>query len=158
MKVHSNVAWLGSYCFSWNSLMKSIEIDTINVENDNIVSTCTSLKSVKLANIAKIPNSMFSSCSQLRTIDIPESVASFGSYAFSNTGLTTITIPENLRSIGSNCFLGCTKLGDINSLPESAPSLENNVFGNSNSNYVGSSAQYKEIHVPSNSVGYESGD
>ena len=102
---------------------------------------------------------MFSSCSQLKTIDIPESVASFGSYAFSNTGLTTITIPENVKSIGSNCFLGCTKLGDINSLPESAPSLENNVFGNNNSNYIGYYAPYKEIHVPSlNSTGYESGD
>ena len=158
MKVHSNVRWLGSYCFSWNSSMKSIEINTSAVENDNLVSTCSSLTSVKLVNISKIPSSMFSSCSQLKTIDIPESVTSIGSYAFSNTGLTTITIPENVTSIGSNCFLGCTRLGDINSLPESAPTLESNVFGNSTSNYTGSSSLYKGIHVPSHSVGYESGD
>ena len=138
--------------------MKSIEINTSYVNGDNIVSTCPLLTTVKLANLTKIPNSMFSSCSSLKTIDVPETVTELGSYAFSNTGLTTLTIPENVKLIRSNCFLGCTKLGDINSLPISAPSLENNVFGNSNSNYVGSSAQYKEIHVPSNSVGYESGD
>jgi hypothetical protein len=137
-------------------MLKSVEINTASVENDNILSTCSSLTNVRLANISKIPSSTFSSCSRLTNIYIPDTVSSIESYAFSNTGLTSIIIPENVRLIGSNCFLGCTKLGDITCLPESAPVLNNEVFGNGPSSYTGSSAQTKELHVPSNSTGYES--
>lgn len=156
--VHENVTEIGNYCFSWNGALKSIEINTTNISGTNMFSTCGDLVNVKLANVQNIPDSMFHNCSKLIVIDIPESVTKLGSSAFMNTGLVELTIPEGVKSIGSDCFMGCVRLGDINCLPIVAPSLGEEAFGNDNSNYTGSLATYKEIHIPRNSSGYNSGD
>lgn len=124
----------------------------------NLFANCTKLSNVSLVDISSIPESMFLSCAKLIAIDIPETVVSIGNTAFMNSGLVELTIPENVRSIGSSCFLGCTRLCDINSMPIVAPSVGSEAFGNNNSNYTGSLATFKEIHIPSNATGYDSGD
>lgn len=138
--------------------MKSVDIKTVHVAGTNLFTTCSKLTEVRLANLSTIPDSMFSSCSKLITIDIPETVTSFGAYAFSNSGLTSITMPDSVKSIGTNCFLGCTALGDIICLSTTAPSLGTDSFGNNSTNYTGSKAITKNLYIPSNATGYESGD
>ena len=158
LDVHENVTEIGSYCFSWNSLLKTVDVKTPNISTGNLFIYCSELCDINLAGISMIPDSMFSNCSKLLSITIPETIVSIGSYAFSNSGLTSIEIPSLVRSIGQSCFMGCVKLGDINCLAESAPSLGSEVFGNNDTNYTGSAASMKQLYVPSNSTGYESGD
>jgi hypothetical protein len=155
--VHSNVTEMGKYCFAYSNELLTVRLETTHISEENLLSYCRKLTNVELSNIATIPDSMFATCSSLKHIDIPDTVTSFGSYAFSNSGLTSITIPENVRTIGSNCFLGCTALGNIDGLPITAPSLGTEVFGNGDSNYTGSKATNKTIHVPKDSSGYEAG-
>ena len=158
LNVHSNVTSIGNYCFSWNGNLISANIQSTVTPGTNLFAVCTKLENVVLANITSISDSMFSGCSKLTSIQIPETVINIGSYAFNNAGLTTIEIPASVKMIGTDCFSGCTKLGDINSLPLNAPSLGTSVFGNSSTNYVGSKAPIKRLDVPSNATGYESGD
>lgn len=148
---------MGKYCFAYSSKLLYVRLETVHIVEENLFSNCGNLMNVELANITSIPNSMFAVCGSLKNIVIPETVTSFGSYAFSNSGLTDITIPENVKTIGSDCFLGCTALGNIDSLPITAPSLGTEVFGNSDSNYTGSRAIVKTIHIPKDSSGYETG-
>lgn len=159
MKVHSNVTSIGNYCFSWNTKLKTAEIDTVHVNGTNLFTSCSNLETVSLASITSIPDSMFSTCSSLATIDIPETVTSIGSFAFNNCSkLVSITIPSGVKSIGQSCFMGCTQLGDINSLASNAPSLGIEAFGNGSSNYTGNGTTVKELHVPRTATGYESND
>ena len=158
LTVHENITSIGNYCFSWNSSLQNADIKTTHVSGSNLFANCTKLSNVSLVDISSIPESMFLSCAKLIAIDIPETVVSIGNAAFMNSGLVELTIPENVRSIGSSCFLGCTRLCDINSMPIAAPSVGSEAFGNNNSNYTGSLATFKEIHIPSNATGYDSGD
>lgn len=159
IKVHSNVTSIGNYCFSWNTKLKTAEIDTIRVNGTNLFTSCSNLETVSLASVDLIPDSMFSTCSNLVTIDIPETVTSIGAFAFNNCSkLISITIPSGVKNIGQSCFMGCTKLGDINSLASIAPSLGTEAFGNDPSNYTGNKVDVKELHVPRTATGYESND
>ena len=158
LNVHSNVTSIGNYCFSWNGNLISANIQSNATPGTNLFASCTKLENVTLANITSVSDSMFSGCSKLTTVQIPETVVNIGAYAFNNAGLTTIEIPASVKMIGNDCFSGCTKLGDINSLPLNAPSLGTGVFGNSSTNYVGSKASVKRLDIPSNATGYESGD
>lgn len=156
--VHENVTEIGNYCFSWNSSLQTVDLKTNHLLGTNVFANCSKLSNMTLANIPYIPESMFSSCSRLTHINIPETVVEFGNFAFSNSGLTTIIIPSNVRSIGSSCFLGCTELGDITSLPSIAPSLGTEAFGNSFTNYTGILSDNKQLSILSNANDYESGD
>ena len=156
--VHENVTEIGNYCFSWNGSLQTVDIKTTHLTGTNIFASCAKLANVSLANITSIPNSTFHTCSKLTTVDIPETVTSIGDSAFINSGLVELEIPAGVKTIGLECFMGCTRLGDINCLPTIAPSLGKNAFGDSNSNYTGLRATFKEIHIPSNATGYDSGD
>ena len=138
--------------------MISANIQSNTTPGTNLFASCTKLENVTLASITSISDSMFTGCSKLTTVQIPETVVNIGAYAFNNAGLTTIEIPSNVKMIGNDCFSGCVKLGDINSLPLNAPSLGTSVFGNSITNYTGSKASVKRLDIPSNATGYESGD
>jgi hypothetical protein len=94
------------------------------------------LLDVKLADIVYLPKSFFNGCSSLKEI----------------------VIPETVTNIGDKCFIGCTSLGNITSLPLNAPTLGSDVFGDMTTNYTGSEASTKILSVPSNAVGYGSGD
>ena len=61
-------------------------------------------------------------------IDIPETVTSIGDSAFINSGLVELEIPAGVKTIGLECFMGCIRLGDINCLPTTAPSLGKKFF------------------------------
>ena len=156
--VHENVTEIGNYCFSWNGSLQTIDIKTPHLTGINVFANCTKLVNVSLANITSIPNSTFHTCSKLTTVDIPETVTSIGDSAFGNSGLIMLEIPAGVKTIGLECFMGCTKLGDINCLPTTAPSLGKSAFGDNDSNYTGLRATTKEIHIPSNATGYNSGD
>ena len=156
--VHQNVSEIGSYCFSWNNSLQTVYLETVHASGIDLFANCSKLSSVYLANIPMIPSSMFNGCSKLTYIEIPETVTSIGPSAFSNTGLTSIVIPENVTLIDASCFLGCTKLGDITCLPIKAPAVGTEAFGNSSTNHVGINASVKQLSVPSNATGYESGD
>lgn len=159
MVVHENITEIGNYCFSWNSKLVSIDINTQYLTGTNIVTTCSKLTSVELSDgTTSIPDAMFSSCTSLQTIDLPETVTKLGASAFMNSGLTSLELPTGLTNIGQSCFMGCVKLGNLDCLSISAPTLGTEAFGNSTSNYLGSKAETKTIHVPSNATGYESGD
>ena len=148
---------LASYSF-YGSKANTLDIKTSYFDGVSIFNSCTNLKNVILPDLIIIPDSTFSGCTQLENVELPETLQSIGGSAFVNTVLTTITIPENVSEIGNSCFWGCKKLGDITSLPLTAPSLGTEVFGKSNINYTGIDASTKVLSIPSNATGYESGD
>ena len=158
--MHENVQSIGEQCFSWNSKLREAEINTPNLNGSNILANCNKLTSVKFAPSTTVfPAGLLMSCSSLETVDVPENVTSFGIEAFNNcSSLTKLTIPEKVASIGNSCFFGCTNLGEINCLPEKAPSLGKEVFGNSTANNTGVNASDRNIYVRTNATGYESGD
>lgn len=158
--VHENVLNIGSLCFSGSSTLTTVEINTPNITGASILASCTKLINVKLSNLTTtLPNKLFSSCFSLLTVEIPETVVTIGEEAFSGCSkLISITIPENVISIGKNAFTGCVLLGEMNVLPNTAPSLGATPFGTSDSNYTGFNAASKNLYVPSNASGYDSDD
>ena len=142
--VHENVTEIGNYCFNWNKSLQTVNIKTVHINGTNLFASCSKLESVVLPNITTIPNSMFSDCA--------------GKADGKPTGLRNFIIPETVTNIGPKCFSGCVYLGDITCLPTTAPTLGTDVFGNSSANYTGSEAPSKNLHVPSKSTGYNSGD
>lgn len=138
LKVHSGVTSIGSNCFSYCRSLKTADIDTVHITTNsaNMFESDFGLLDVKLADISCLPKSFFNGCSSLKEI----------------------TIPETVTNIEDKCFIGCTSLGDITSLPLNAPTLGSGVFGDTTTNYTGSKASIRILSVPSNAVGYESED
>ena len=65
-------------------------------------------------------------------------------------------ISSNIKTIGKMCFAGCSLLGDISCYATTAPTLGENVFGDSISSYAGKNASTKIFRYPVNSLGYDS--
>ena len=160
MVVHENVKEIKAQCFSWNSNLHTVELNTPNLTGEHIVAYCDKLTNITLApGTLIIPANTFAGCRALTKIDIPNRVTSIGNEAFLNCSkLTEITIPETTTYLGNGCFSGCLLLGTINSLPFNAPSLGYQTFGHNSSNYTGYNASTKELWYPSNGVGYDTGD
>ena len=158
--VHENVKTIGDQSFSWNSKLKTLEINTPGLTGTHIAAYCTSLTSVILNdNTTSIPANTFTGCTALPEIDIPSGVTSLGYEAFlSCSMLQEITIPENVINIGNGCFSGCLKLGTINCLSVIAPTLGYRSFGDNSANYTGYESSVKNVYYPANGVGYDTGD
>lgn len=154
--VHENVH-LANYSF-YGSKMSTIDIRTPYFEGASIFNSCTNLKTIALPNLTVLLDSTFNGCTQLESIELPDSLQLISSSVFMNTNLKSLTIPANVTEIGKNSFWGCKQLGDITCLPTKAPSLGEEVFGKSTTNYTGINATTKTLTVPSNAIGYESGD
>ena len=130
--VHENVS-VGDYSFHWNEQLIEVDLKSHDL-GTNMFNHCTKLSKINLSNTTSLPAYTFSLCSSL----------------------TEIVIPSTVKSIDKECFVGCTKLGDITCKPVTAPSLGADVFGNNVSNYTGYKASVKELHVPNTSTGYDS--
>ncbi len=136
---------------------------------------CMSLKSISFPqNLTFIDADAFKGCSKLASIDIPKKVTEIGSGAFmSCLGLTAIDLPEgvtqiysdafkycenllsiklpsSLKYVLSSAFAGCSRLLDVYCYAKTIPSLNSNVFEDSNLENI-------TLHVPAASLeSYES--
>ena len=74
-------------------------------------------------------------CSSLTSVTIGNSVTSIGNGAFSDcSSLTSVTIPNSVTSIGKWTFSDCTSLDTIICLGNIPADVEENTFGNNQSN------------------------
>lgn len=93
----------------------------------------------------------------IETINVPESVTSLKANVFYNcSSLGVLELSSNIKTIGKMCFAGCSLLGDISCYATTAPTLGENVFGDSISSYAGKNASTKIFRYPVNSLGYDS--
>lgn len=156
--------FLGEYSISWNSSLQELVINSINLTEKYICYGNSNLVSVTLPNeLTTIPDYMFSDCRNLIDINIPDNITSLGNSSFQSCErLAEFTIPEKVTSIKSKCFRGCWNLQIINSLPLSAPTLGENVFGEpvdeDGDGYIGKNVTDKKLNVKHDASGYDSGD
>ena len=155
------VTSIGRIVFFGCSNLTSITIpDSVTNIGDCVFHSCSMLTSVSIGNgLTNIGDSMFTSCHKLTSITIPDSVTSIGNWAFQGcSGLTSVTIGNGVTSIGGHTFNGCTALSNITSFRTSAPTVQSNTFGYSNSNYTGRntySSGNNVLKVPQGAAGYE---
>ena len=149
---------------SWNNALTEIIINSSNLDGSYICYSNSALVTISIPNgVTNLPNYMFGDCKMLNSIHLPESLLTIGLGVFQNCGtLAEITIPNSVTSLGSGCFKGCYLLADITSLPISAPSIGENIFGieedsTGNGGYVGKNALgEKNLYIPTNASGYDS--
>lgn len=137
-----------------NTLFNSIvdrSVTSINIPN-NVTSIgnyafiyCSALTSITIPNsVTIIGKQAFANCTSLTSINIPSSITSIGQSAFSGcTSLTNVTIPNSVTSIRQYAFRGCTSLSSVTCLATIPPTLEYDVFDNTND---------CPIYVPEDSV------
>lgn len=130
-----------------------------SLENiDNAFYGCSKLKTITLpSHITTIGNNAFANCTSLESIVIPEGVTMIGNNAFANcTSLMSVEIPSTVTYIGDNAFSGCVNISTISMKPTTAPTLGENVWGDNESNYVGSNVNEDRFLIVNNQlVGYD---
>lgn len=91
---------------------------------------CSSLTSVLFpSSIVNIGNSAFEGCTSIASIIIPNSVHSISYRAFYGcSSLHLVTIGQFVTNMGEAAFRNCISLDTIYMYPETAPTLNNNVF------------------------------
>ena len=149
------------YEFINSNLTSIILPSTITEIGDYSFAGCTNLTSITIPEgVTKIGDNTFEGCTKLTSIILPSTITEIGANAFKNCSLlTTITIPENVTYIGDYAFSGCSQLGYIEFQSINAPTLGLGVFGDNDSNYVGSAlSNSKYINYPENGIGYDTND
>ena len=113
--------------------------------SQSVFTGCSALVSASLpSDLPYISYRAFCACSALESIDLPQSITYINTTAFAEcTSLSSITIPSNVSSINSRAFYNCTGLTSITVLPTTPPTLEAEVFDNTNE---------APIYVPAGSV------
>ncbi len=93
---------------------------------------CTGITLTELPDsVTQIGDSAFEDCTGITLTKLPSSVTQIGDFAFYGcTGLDDLTIPASVESIGSYAFYGCTNLKKVTFEGKTAPSFDEDVFGN----------------------------
>ena len=103
---------IGSYAFSGNTLIKSLNIpSSVKSLKERAFKGCTALTSITIPDgVTSIGNFAFENCASLSSISIPRSVTIIGTYAFSNCTSATFTESDfaNISDIGVGAFTNCT--------------------------------------------------
>ncbi|BFU21957.1 leucine rich repeat protein, BspA family [Entamoeba histolytica] len=123
-KLTDEFSKIGSYCFSYCSSLKSINIPlSVNVIENYCFDGCLSLTSVTIPssihslgdNFSKLGNGCFERCTSLSLINIPRGIKEIGGGCFYEClSLTSMNIPTTISKIGGTCFNGCKLLKNIN--------------------------------------------
>ena len=100
-------------------------------------------------SVTTIGNYAFHECTGLTNVIIGNGVTSIGNSVFNSCdGLTSVTISSSVTSIGNGVFSYCDdNLTDIISLATTAPTIQNNTFGDIKT--------YGTLTVPIGSTGYD---
>lgn len=131
----ATVKKVGSFAFSANASLKTIDLSNVEEIEVGAFAYCTSLEEVTLpANISEIPEAMFFNCKALTSVTLPNGVKEIGPLAFANSGLTgiklggvnkigvqafvgtpitSITIPMGVTEIAAGTFANCTQLNNV---------------------------------------------
>lgn len=101
---------------------------------NNTFYNCSSLSSITIPNSVKsIGDYAFYRCDALTSVTIPNSITSIGHGAFSDcSSLESLTIGNSVNSIDYYAFNECDNLIQITCLPETPPTVGENVFSNYN--------------------------
>lgn len=93
----------------------------------------------------------------LTNLVISEGVTSIPNGLFSGIeSLTSVVLPSTITEIGDYAFSGCVNISKIIMKPTIAPTLGENVWGNNESNYVGSNvSEDKFVLIRDEHVGYD---
>lgn len=104
---------------------------------------CNKLASIDIpTKVTEIGGDAFRACMGLTAIDIPEGVVHIYSGAFRYCeNLLSIKLPSSLRNVASHVFAGCSSLLDVYCYAKTIPSLNSDVFEDSNLENV-------TLHVP----------
>ncbi|WNX84407.1 leucine-rich repeat protein [Agathobaculum sp. NTUH-O15-33] len=112
-------------------------------------SKCTGLKLTKLPDgVTYIGERAFQYCTGITLKELPDGVTYIESYAFNCcTGITLDALPKGLKQIEEQAFYGCTSLNEIIMESTAAPTLGEDVFGDTNITF----------YVPKGGTGYDKG-
>lgn len=180
--LHESVTIFGASALIANASIVNFTVPSkVHTLREKAVASCTNLKTLVVpSTVISVGSNCFGSCGRLesaviqtsalgegmlssafvlKTVSIESEPTSLPSNMFNwCLALTSIEIPASVKSIGDYCFQSCKKLGDITCFAVKAPTLGVGVFGSKSDIYVGIDAPTKNIYVPSNATGYESGD
>lgn len=127
----STVATLAEEAFSYNTLLKSIELPgRLKTVPESAFYQCTGLQTVTAGEgIASIGDKAFGTCKALKTLSLPSTLKTIGEGAFNNCdALKTVKLPEGLTTIGGEAFSYCDALETI-TVPVGVTSIGVTAFG-----------------------------
>ena len=129
-----SVTSIGDYAFHNCTNLESAIIETGATLIGSAFYNCTGLKEVKLPNtLTSIYGRAFYNCLGLKEVKIPNSVTLIDSLAFyACAGLSEVLIPYSVTRINGSVFASCTNLWKIIFERNSPPTLDTNVFYNTN--------------------------
>ncbi|MBO5464159.1 MAG: leucine-rich repeat domain-containing protein [Alistipes sp.] len=118
-------------CTSLSEISIPSSVNTIKYDAFN---GCTNLNNILFPNsVTTMGAGILCGCENLISVKLPENITAIGNTFFQDcTSLTEITIPSKVSSIGYYAFKNCTNLSCIYCKNETPPTLENNVFQQSN--------------------------
>ena len=136
---------IGDGAFAACSSLTSVTIpDSVTSIGSWVFQGCSGLISATIGNgVTSIGDGAFNDTSLISVI-IPNNVTSISFIAFASCrNLTSVTIGNSVTSIGEEAFIDCSSLTSVTIEATTPPTLEANVFGNTND---------CPIYVPAESV------
>ena len=135
MEIPDSVASIGDGAFRSCTNLASISLpSSVTSIGGGAFRSCTNLASVAIpSSVSGISYDVFSDCVSLTSVTIPSSVTNIGYTAFKRcSGLTSVDIPSGVTRIGFEAFNYCSGLTSITVEAVVPPTLEQNVFNNTN--------------------------
>lgn len=146
VEIPDSVTSIGANAFRSCTNLASISLpSSVTSIGGGAFRSCTNLASVAIpSSVSGISYEVFSDCVSLTSVTIPSSVTSIDNNAFKRcSGLTSVVIPSGVTRIAFEAFNYCSGLTSITVEAVVPPTLEQNVFNNTND---------CPIYVPSESV------
>lgn len=133
-KLPSTITSIGEKAFLGCNFVNFIIPSGVTSIGKNAFDNCRSLTSVVIpSGVTSILGGTFYQCSGLTSVTIPNGVTSIDESAFHQcSSLTTVKIPSSVTFIGHTAFGYCTGLTGITIEATTPPTLDGNVFTNTN--------------------------
>ena len=131
--IPSSIYTIGDYAFRYDKGLTSITIpSSVTSINQYAFNRCSGATSITINGSPSIGQYAFEYCNKATSLNLGSTTSIANNAFYGCSGLTSLTIPSSVTSIGNNAFNYSSGLTAIYCSGETAPTIGNNVFDNTN--------------------------